>query len=177
MDERCRVVAILGLGGMGKSSLAIMLAHQVLAQFDLVLFRSLRNGPPLADVLDQTIGAVSDQQVAPPEQLGDKIARLIQLLRERRCLLILDNFEAVMQPGAPTGTYRTGYAEYGELLRALSEREHQSCLLLTSREKPAELGRTKAAAHRCAHCHSLVSTTAPATASWKPKTSPRLQPA
>src|SRR5262249_55972308 len=92
------------------------------------------------EVLDQTIRAVSDQQVAPPERLGDKIARLIQLLRERRCLLILDNFEALMQPGAPTGTYRTGYADYGELLRALSEREHQGCLLLTNREKPAELG-------------------------------------
>src|SRR5262249_49928760 len=47
----------------------------------------------------------------------------------------------LIQPGAPTGTYRTGYVEYGELIRALSEREHQSCLLLTSREKPAELGR------------------------------------
>ena len=79
VDERCRVVAILGLGGIGKSSLAITLAHQVLAQFDVVLFRSLRNGPPLAEVLDQTIRAVSDQQATPPEQLGDKIARLVQL--------------------------------------------------------------------------------------------------
>src|SRR5262245_3750045 len=140
VDERCRLLAILGLGGIGKSSLAITLAHQVLAQFDVVVFRSLRNGPPLAQVLDQTIGAVSEQQTTPPEQLGDKIARLVQLLRERRCLLILDNFESLMQPGAPTGTYRTGYVEYGELLRAVSEREHQSCLLLTSREKPAELG-------------------------------------
>jgi transcriptional regulator with XRE-family HTH domain len=140
VDEHCRMVAILGLGGIGKSSLAITLAHQRVAQFDVVLFRSLRNGPPLTQLLDQTIGAVSDQQTTPPEQLSDKIARLVQLLRERRCLLLLDNVEALMQPGAPTGTYRTGYAEYGELIRALSEREHRSCLLLTSREKPAELG-------------------------------------
>jgi len=139
VDESCRVVAILGLGGIGKSSLAITLAHQVLAQFDVVAFRSLQNGPPLAEVLDQVIRTVSDQQVSPPEQLGDKIARLVQLLRERRCLLILDNFESLMEPAAPTGTYRTGYVEYRELIRALSEREHQSCLLLTSREKPSEL--------------------------------------
>jgi WD40 repeat protein/class 3 adenylate cyclase len=140
VDERCRVVALLGLGGIGKSSLAITLAHQVLAQFDAVLFRSLRNGPPLADVLDQTIRAVSDQQATPPEQLPDKIARLVQLLRERRCLLILDNFESILEPDALSGTYRSGYNDYGALILALSEREHQSCLLLTSREKPSELG-------------------------------------
>src|SRR3712207_4011402 len=126
VDERCRVVAILGLGGMGKSSLAITLAHQVLAQFDVVLFRSLRNAPPLTEVLDQTIRAVSDQQAIPSEQLPAKLALLVQLLRERRCLLMLDNVESLMQPGVVTGTFRSGYGDYGELLRALSERDHQS---------------------------------------------------
>jgi WD40 repeat protein/transcriptional regulator with XRE-family HTH domain len=139
VDERCRVVALLGLGGMGKSSLAITIAHQVLAQFDVVLFRSLQNGPPLEEVLGQIIRAVSDPQATLPSQLSDSIAHLVQLLRERRCLLILDNLETLMASGVTTGTYRSGYAEYGELLRALSEREHQSCLLLTSREKPSEL--------------------------------------
>ena len=66
-------------------------------------------------------------------------ALLVQLFRERRCLFVLDNLEAIMQPGALSGTYRAGYAEYGDLLQALGERGHQSCLLVTSREKPAEL--------------------------------------
>jgi WD40 repeat protein/transcriptional regulator with XRE-family HTH domain len=140
VEECCRVVAIVGIGGMGKSSLAITVAQRVLPQFDVVVFRSLQNGPPLAEVLDQAIRAVSDQHSTPPEQLPDKIALLIQLLRARRCLLILDNYEAIMQPGGLSGTYRSGYADYGALLRALSERAHQSCLVLTSREKPAELG-------------------------------------
>ena len=58
------------------------------------------------------------------------------LFRERRCLFVLDNLETIMQPGALTGTYRADYADYGALLQGLGEREHQSCLLLTSREKP-----------------------------------------
>ena len=44
-----------------------------------------------------------------------------------------------MQAGEPAGQYRPGYEEYGELLRLVGETAHQSCLLLTSREKPAEL--------------------------------------
>jgi WD40 repeat protein/transcriptional regulator with XRE-family HTH domain len=147
VDDRCRVVAVLGLGGIGKSSLAIAAAHHVLPQFDVVLFRSLQNGPPLAEVLDQAIHSVSDHLVIAPGQVSDKIALLVQLFRERRCLFILDNLEAILQPGAPTGTYRTGYDGYSLLIQALSEREHQGCLLLTSREKPSEIapfeGRTR----------------------------------
>ncbi len=140
IEDRCRVVTLLGIGGVGKSSLAITVAQRIASQFEVVLFRSLQNAPPLAGLLDLFIRSASDQQATPPERLPDKISLLVQLLRARRCLLILDNFEAILQPGALAGTYRTGYAEYGELIQALGEREHASCLLLTSREKPVELG-------------------------------------
>jgi WD40 repeat protein/transcriptional regulator with XRE-family HTH domain len=141
VDDRCRVVALIGLGGIGKSSLALRAVHIMESAFDRVLFRSLQNGPPLAEVIDQIIRAVSEQQSVPPDQVVDKIALLVQLFREQRCLLILDNFESVMQGGALTGSYRSGYDSYGALLHAFGDRSHRSCLLLTSREKPAELGK------------------------------------
>ncbi|HEU5014221.1 MAG TPA: helix-turn-helix domain-containing protein, partial [Roseiflexaceae bacterium] len=140
VNDHCQVITILGIGGMGKSSLAITVAHQVAPAFDVVLFRSLQNGPPLAEVLDQVIRAVSIQHVTPPHLMTDKIARLVQLFREHRCLLILDNFEALLQDGALSGTYRAGYEGYRALVQSLGEREHGSCLMLTSREKPGELG-------------------------------------
>src|SRR5579859_3025792 len=37
------------------------------------------------------------------------------------------------------GTFRSGFEEYGQLLRRVAETGHQSCLLITSREKTAEL--------------------------------------
>ncbi len=101
LDDRCRVVTLLGLGGMGKTSLALTFAQQALPHVDVVLFRSLQNGPSLAEILDQIIRAVSDQHVPPAEQLSDKIALLIQLFRERRCLLILDNLETIMRRARP----------------------------------------------------------------------------
>src|SRR5260221_9421369 len=76
----------------------------------------------------------------PSTRSGSRRSTLVQLFRERLCLLILDNLESIVQPGVLTGAFRTGYAEYGTLLQGLSERAHQSCLLLTSREKPSELG-------------------------------------
>ena len=45
VQERCRVVSVLGLGGIGKSALAVSLMHQVAAHFEVVLWRSLRDAP------------------------------------------------------------------------------------------------------------------------------------
>ncbi|CAD5933432.1 putative WD repeat-containing protein alr2800 [Planktothrix agardhii] len=38
-----------------------------------------------------------------------------------------------------TGNYRNGYEEYGQLLQQLGEINHQSCILITSREIPQEI--------------------------------------
>jgi WD40 repeat protein len=54
-------------------------------------------------------------------------------------LLILDNFDTLLEHGRQTGCYREGYEFYGELLWRLGETGHQSCVLLTSREKPPQI--------------------------------------
>ena len=45
LRERCRVVGVLGLGGIGKSALSVSLMHQIAARFDVVIWRSLRDSP------------------------------------------------------------------------------------------------------------------------------------
>jgi WD40 repeat protein/transcriptional regulator with XRE-family HTH domain len=140
IEDRCRVVALLGLGGIGKTSLAVTFVRAVAAQFDLVLFRSLHNAPPLGPLLDELIRAVSAQRVTPPQDSAEKIAQLIQLFREHRCLLILDNFESVIQEQSASSGKPSALAEYGLLIQRLGQGMHQACLLLTSREKPPELG-------------------------------------
>ncbi|MDJ0706252.1 MAG: WD40 repeat domain-containing protein [Leptolyngbyaceae cyanobacterium MO_188.B28] len=62
----------------------------------------------------------------------------MQWLRQRRCLLILDNLETILQPQQP-GNFQPGFEDYGQLLRFIGETAHQSCLLITSREKPMEV--------------------------------------
>jgi WD40 repeat protein/transcriptional regulator with XRE-family HTH domain len=139
LEERCRVVAVLGMGGIGKTSLAAWAAQKVAPSFERVYWRSLRNAPPVAEWLAGAIGFLSDQQLVPPPSESERMTALLALLRSRRCLLVLDNSETLFEPGQREGRYRPGMDGYGRVLQAVGERPHQSCLVLTSREAPPEL--------------------------------------
>ncbi|MGV0028178.1 WD40 domain-containing protein [Phormidesmis priestleyi] len=140
-QDRCRLVTLLGMGGMGKTSLSIKLAEEIQNDFECLIWRSLRDAPPLDELLTTLIQVLSQHQDTDlPNNVGDKLSRLIELLKRSRCLIILDNFETVLQSGKRAGTYRNSYEMYGELLKRVGEIAHQSCLVLTSREKPQEVG-------------------------------------
>jgi hypothetical protein len=138
--DRTRIVTLLGMGGMGKTALSVKLAEQLQVEFEYVIWRSLRHAPFFQDKLTDCIKILSHQQVTTlPASPHEQITCLIEYLRKSRCLLILDNFDTLLQQGKRTGYYREGYEPYGELLWRLGETRHQSCVLLTSREKPTEV--------------------------------------
>jgi len=140
--DRCRLVALVGMGGIGKTVLATKVARQVSSHFDYVIWRSLINAPPLTSILRGWFHILSQQQRQHlPDHLDEQLERLFAYLRRQRCLLILDNVETIMQQGSRAGYYRPGYEVYGQLIQRFGDSEHQSCLLLTSRERPHGLAR------------------------------------
>jgi WD40 repeat protein len=148
VKDRCRVLALLGMGGIGKTALSVKLAEQIQEQFEYVIWRSLCNAPLVKDLLTDLRLFLSDQQETNLSQTVDaQVSQLINYLRSCRCLLILDNFDAILASsgasqskyGTQAGQYREGYEEYGELLRRVGTERHSSCIVLTSREKPTTL--------------------------------------
>ncbi|MGD1952374.1 MAG: NB-ARC domain-containing protein [Leptolyngbyaceae cyanobacterium] len=143
----CRLVLLLGMGGIGKTAISIRLATSTQADFDCVIWRSLRNAPLPQNLLRDIIQAVSPQAVVSSEATIDhQLNQVLKQVQTKRCLIILDNLESVLKDreGAKSfdrvGNYRSGYEGYGQLLRCMGETTHQSCLILTSREKPRGLG-------------------------------------
>jgi len=140
LQERCRLVALLGMGGIGKSALASYLGEHLGSQFEAVLWRSVRDTPSCEELVADCITFFSEAPPASfPSQLEQRLDQLLSRLQAHRCLLVLDNLESLLQSGDREGSYLPGYQGYGRLIQRLAESAHQSCVLLTSREKPKEI--------------------------------------
>jgi WD40 repeat protein/transcriptional regulator with XRE-family HTH domain len=144
VEDGCRLIAVLGMGGIGKTTLSVKLAQQVKDHFEVVIWRSLRNAPLVENIVDDCLELLlAKPKAALPQALDGKISWLIENLRKKRCLLVLDNAESILQNGAQSrvGHYRPGYEGYGELIARVGEASHSSCLIITAREKPREFNR------------------------------------
>ena len=139
IQDRCRMVAILGMGGIGKTNFSLKLSQNIHDEFDYVIWRSLINAPPVNEILMEIIKYLSNQEVVIENNLDHQLSQLLSHLRSNRCLLILDNIETILQGGERVGQYRNEYQDYGQFFKLVGETLHQSCLLLTSREVPPEI--------------------------------------
>ncbi len=143
IGEGTRAIALLGMGGLGKTALALKVAQEDVAdRFDFAFWRSLREAPPLLDLLsavirrlDEMSGDKSEEACFHNESLALDLL-FNRYLSPARCLLVLDNAESLLQPKRLTGEFRPGYEAYTEFFERIARQPHQSCILLTSRELP-----------------------------------------
>ncbi|MBE9129245.1 MULTISPECIES: NB-ARC domain-containing protein [unclassified Coleofasciculus] len=137
LQDGCRLIALLGLGGIGKTALAAKLVGQIQAEFEYVVWRSLRSVPSVQEFVTTLLQAFSHQPDWEGSATVDvQLSRLMEVLHRHRCLLILEDVQMVLSRGELAGQYQVSYEGYGELLRRIGEEAHQSCLVLTSWEMP-----------------------------------------
>lgn len=129
LRSRSYLVSIEGIGGIGKTSLALEVAYECLqpgegtARFDGVIWASARDrSPNLDDVLDAVARTLDCPGIAQ-KPLEEKREGVVRLLRSGAYLLLVDNFETIAD------------AAVGEFLQDLPE---PSKALVTTRERKLE---------------------------------------
>lgn len=137
VSEHCRIVGLVGIGGIGETLLSVKLAEQIQEQFDYVIWRSLRNAPSLQQILDSLLQFIANNQETDlPATVDEKITLLLNYLRKRRCLLVLDDVETILRGGDCTGFYKQGYEDYGDFFNCLRECHHKAAWYLSARKNP-----------------------------------------
>ncbi|MFG6101264.1 NB-ARC domain-containing protein [Leptothoe sp. EHU-05/26/07-4] len=110
LEDQTKLVNISGLGGSGKTTLALALAEQLQPEFTGVIWRSV--GSLLS--LETLLGDLLD---APIETVDQGVKQLRKKMQQERWLIILDNFTA-----------------YLDFLYQITGARHQSCVLVISHD-------------------------------------------
>jgi hypothetical protein len=132
-SAECRLIALWGMGGIGKTALtAEWVELQVRSdtradQFAAVLWVSIHTESSLA-TLTQSLA----------ELLKTEATQIFTLLQHYRILLILDNWEMLLGGGA-AGQVKAEFQEFSRFFQQLGIVKHNSCVIIISSEKPAEL--------------------------------------
>lgn len=140
IKQNCRLVAVLGISGIGKTALVVKLVEKIQNYFEYVIWRSLDNAPSIDDILADLLQSLPNvEENTLPAKVDKRISQLIDYLNQHRCLIVLDQVEGIIDTGQSSGTYRESYKSYGSLLQRIGQGRHKSCLLLSSQEPPREI--------------------------------------
>jgi NB-ARC domain len=144
VEEKCQSIVISGTADIGKTALARQILEDIKDEFEEIIWQSLSCQRTVVEFIDRNLIASLNITALPepPLDLEARLSLLLEYFREHRCLIILDDVDRLFSSGELAGNYTEEFRDYRELFRRIWEINHQSCVLLLSREEPSELAVT-----------------------------------
>jgi len=136
--QKTRLMSVLGLSGIGKTTLVKRFIDLNLQKFDVVIWRNLKLVKSLNFLMTDLLKKISleNQNILISDE---QFTQFLDLLSRQKCLIVLDDVQNIFISGKFAGQYQNQHTEYQNLFRAIAQTEHQSCLLLISQEKAQEM--------------------------------------
>jgi len=135
IDQNLHLVSVLGLSGIGKTTLVKQFVDLNLQHFDVVIWKNLKLSQSLDGIINEIITGVDRDSI----QNDNKLTQFFNLLRQKKCLIILDDVQELFIKGELAGEFKTESKNYQNFLTMMTDIEHQSSLILISQEQCQEM--------------------------------------
>ncbi|TAF05353.1 MAG: ATP-binding protein, partial [Oscillatoriales cyanobacterium] len=135
IDQNLHLVSVLGLSGIGKTTLVKQFVDLNLQKFDVVIWKNLKLSQSLDAIINEIITGVDRDSI----QTDNKLTQFFNLLRQQRCLIVLDDFQELFIKGELAGEFKTESKNFQNLLKMMTNLEHQSSFILISQEQCQEM--------------------------------------
>ena len=136
LNQNTRLISVLGLSGIGKTTLVKRFVDLNLQQFEVIIWRNLKF-PKSLDLLVNDFLNVCHEEANV--NIDDKLKQLLDIFTEKKCLIILDDVQNIFASGQWAGQYQTEYKYYQNFFKMISEVQHQSNVILISQEQCPEM--------------------------------------
>ncbi|UNU27318.1 NACHT domain-containing protein [Microcoleus vaginatus HSN003] len=143
LQQRCRLITLTGISGIGKTSLAVQLVQQIKDEFDYAVWYTLDEFPTIEKFQSNLIQLFSNSEKQDSSPTNQKRLPLIKYLQNHRCLIVLDDVHNLFCSGEFAGKYKPECEEYRSLFKQIEKLSHQSCFLLIGWEQPREVTQVK----------------------------------
>ncbi|CBN55439.1 WD-repeat protein (modular protein) [Kamptonema sp. PCC 6506] len=143
VQQHSRLIALTGISGIGKTSLAVQLVQQIKDEFDYIIWRTIDASHTLDEFQHELIQLFSESEKLDSPATNPKRLPLIKYLQKYRTLIVLDDVHHLFSSGELAGKYKPEHEEYRSFLKQIEKLSHQSCFLLIGWEQPREIPQVK----------------------------------
>ncbi|WP_445173534.1 NB-ARC domain-containing protein [Microcoleus sp.] len=143
LQQRCRLITLTGISGIGKTTLAVQLVQQIKDEFEYAVWYTLDEFPTREKFQSNLIQLFSHSEKQDLSPTNLKRLPLIKYLQNHRCLIVLDDVHNLLCSGELAGKYKPESEEYRTLFKQIEKLSHQSCLMLIGWEQPREVTQVK----------------------------------
>lgn len=134
LKSRSRLVAVYGMGGIGKTSLAVRSIEQL--NFDYLIWRDTNYTSSVETIVGDTLKLLG--KTSKDLTKSQQISYLVKCLRHHRCLMVLDRVEILLSKSSIPGDLENEPL-FQQLLQQIAQTQHQSSLLLIGNDIPREV--------------------------------------
>jgi NB-ARC domain len=136
LNQNTRLTSVLGLSGIGKTTLVKRFVDLNLQGFEVIIWISLKFPKPLELLVNDLLNACKQEA---KETIADKLKQFLDVLTYKKCLIILDDVHNIFATAQLAGEYKSEYQDYQNFFTMITETEHQSNVILVSQEQCAEM--------------------------------------